>query len=53
MTDETQVVEGQAEGDAIETPSVLDTPEIKQPAAKPQAHRGRIEAVKRGSPATC
>ena len=41
---EQQVIDPQT-GEAVETPSVLDTPEIKQPAAKPQAHRGRIEAV--------
>lgn len=48
MTDEVQTqeqVQEQPGEEAIETPSVLDTPEIKQPTPKPQAHRGRIEAV--------
>ena len=52
MTDDAQVeqqvieaTDGGGIEEVLETPSVLDTPEIKQPAAKPQAHRGRIEAV--------
>lgn len=48
MTDEVQTqeqVQEQPGEEAIETPSVLDTPEIKQPARPNDAHRGRIESV--------
>ncbi len=48
MTEEVQTqdqVQEQLGEEVVETPSVLDTPEIKQPARPPDAHRGRIESV--------
>jgi hypothetical protein len=48
MTEEQQVIEAADVGrleEVVETPSVLDTPELKQPARPPDAHRGRIESV--------